>query len=399
MVKAITMTNVIKVQFLAYLGLPWVMQRNKTDISIREFAMLGFEVPQTLKTFLFVVFLITYIFTISGNFLIISLVFACKQLNNPMYFFLSNLSVCEIFLTTNIIPNMLHLLIVDRGLISVSKCLMQFYFFGSAATTECLLLAVMAYDRYLAICNPLHYTSIMDQRLCVRLSLCVWMVGLMATIGTIILMSRLQFCGTTTINHYFCDREPILSLSCSDTTQVRMEALVFSFFITLWPFVTIVWSYVKIILTILRMTTLNERYKTFSTCSSHLIVVCMYYGTLIIMYVVPSSGQSSNVNKLLSLLYIVVTPLLNPIIYSLRNLELRNSLKICARRGLRKLLLKEPIELFIRDRYKEINHGISVVVYSLTLMSQPFFLQLVKSQKFELAMQRYRYTKMLPHPF
>ncbi|XP_075681593.1 olfactory receptor 11A1-like [Rhinoderma darwinii] len=307
------------------------MQRNKTDINIREFTMTGFEIPRTFKTFLFIVFLITYIFTISGNVLIITLVVTCKQLNNPMYFFLSNLSACEILLTTNIIPNMLYLLMADHGFISVAKCLVQFYFFGTAATTECLLLAVMAYDRYLAICSPLHYTSIMDQKCCVCLSLCVWVTGLMATIGTIILMSRLQFCGATVINHYFCDREPILSLSCTDTTEVRVEALVFSFFITLWPFVAIIWSYVRIILTILRMTTTNERYKTFSTCSSHLIVVCMYYGTLIIMYVVPSSGQSFNINKLLSLLYIVVTPLLNPIIYSLRNLELRNALKKCVR--------------------------------------------------------------------
>ncbi|XP_069608700.1 olfactory receptor 11A1-like [Ranitomeya imitator] len=289
--------------------------------------MIGFDVSRSFKILLFLVFLTSYIFTISGNFLIITLVFACKQLNSPMYFFLSNLSVCEILLTTNITPNMLYLLLVDQGLISVSMCLVQFYFFGTAATTECLLLAVMAYDRYLAICSPLRYTSIMDQRFCIGLSLCVWLVGLMATIGTIILMSRLQFCGTREINHYFCDREPILSLSCSDTTEVRVEALVFSFFITLWPFVAIIWSYVKIILTILSMTTSKERTKTFSTCSSHLIVVCMYYGTLIIMYVVPSSGQSFNVNKLLSLLYLVVTPLLNPIVYSLRNLELRNALK------------------------------------------------------------------------
>ncbi|XP_056431012.1 olfactory receptor 6B1-like [Hyla sarda] len=303
------------------------MKSNETDLSVREFMMTGFEIPRSFKTFLFVVFLITYVFTISGNLLIIALVFTCQQLSNPMYFFLSNLAACEILLTTNIIPNMLYILIVDQSAISVSKCLVQFYFFGTAATTECILLAVMAYDRYLAICRPLHYTSIMDHRFCVCISLCIWLVGFMATIGTIILMGRLQFCDSAIINHYFCDREPILSLSCSDVTDVKVVSLVFSFFITLWPFIAIIWSYGKIILTIVRMTTSNERHKTFSTCSSHLIVVGMYYGTLIVMYVVPSSGQSFNVNKLLSLLYIVVTPLLNPVIYSLRNLELRNALK------------------------------------------------------------------------
>ncbi|XP_063797667.1 olfactory receptor 6B1-like [Pseudophryne corroboree] len=308
------------------------MGRNQTEINIREFILIGFEISRTFKTLLFIVFLTSYVFTISGNILIIILVSTCKQLSNPMYFFLGNLSLCEILLTTNIVPNMLHLLVVDQGIISLDKCLLQFYFFGTAATTECLLLAVMSYDRYLAICRPLHYTSIMDERLCYWLALIVWVIGLLATVGTIILMSKLQFCDANIINHYYCDREPILSLSCSETSEVRLCALVFSFVITLWPFVVITWSYVSIILTILRMTTSNERYKTFSTCSSHLTVVCMYYGTLIIMYVVPSNEQSFNINKLLSLLYIVVTPLLNPIIYSLRNQDLRNSVKQCIRK-------------------------------------------------------------------
>ncbi|XP_018427392.1 PREDICTED: olfactory receptor 10A7-like [Nanorana parkeri] len=246
-----------------------------------------------------------------------------------MYFFLSNLSACEIILTTNIVPNMLYLLTVDLGIISVTECFLQFYMFGTSATTECFLLAVMSYDRYLAICRPLHYTSIMNERLCVKLAVVVWTAGLMATLGTIILMSSLQFCKTSGIDHFFCDREPILDLSCSDTTEVKVEALVFSFCITLFPFIVIVWSYISILRTIFKMITSKDRHKTFSTCSSHLIVVSMYYGTLIIMYVVPSNNQSFNVNKLLSLLYIVVTPLLNPIIYSFKNRELRNALQQC----------------------------------------------------------------------
>ncbi|XP_072269992.1 olfactory receptor 10A5-like [Pyxicephalus adspersus] len=201
--------------------------------------------------------------------------------------------------------------------------------FGTSATTECFLLAVMSYDRYLAICCPLHYTSIMNERLCTILAVIVWATGFMATIGTIILMSRLQFCKTSSIDHFFCDREPILGLSCSDTSEVRVVALVFSFCITLWPFIIIVCSYIFILRTILNMITSKERYKTFSTCSSHLIVVSMYYVSLIIMYVVPSNNQSFNANKLLSLLYIVVTPLLNPIIYSFKNRELRNELQKC----------------------------------------------------------------------
>ncbi|XP_077317160.1 olfactory receptor 11A1-like [Lithobates pipiens] len=305
------------------------MQMNETNINLREFLMVGFQIPLPFKKILFAIFLVTYMFTISGNVLIIVLSFISQQLNKPMYFFLSNLSVCEIILTTNIVPNMLCLLMVDRLIISVPECFLQFYMFGTSATTECFLLAVMSYDRYLAICSPLHYTSIMNERLCFTLVVIVWTTGFMATVGTIILMSSLQFCKTDGIDHFFCDREPILGLSCSDTAEVEVQALVFSFCITLWPFIIIVWSYISILRTIFKMITSKERYKTFSTCSSHLIVVSMYYGTLIIMYVVPSNNQSFNVNKLLSLLYIVVTPLLNPIIYSFMNRELRNALQQC----------------------------------------------------------------------
>ncbi|KAM5194158.1 olfactory receptor 10A7-like [Mantella aurantiaca] len=291
--------------------------------------MVGFQIPIPFKKILFAIFLVIYMFTISENLLIIVLSSICQQLCRPMYFFLSNLSVCEIILTTNIVPNMLYLLIVDRGIISVTECFIQFYVFGTSATTECFLLAVMSYDRYLAICSPLHYNAIINERLCNILAVIVWTTGLMATVGTIILMSSLRFCKTEGIDHFFCDRDPILELSCSDTTNVKVEALIFSCCITLWPFIIIVWSYFSILRSIFKMITSKERYKTFSTCSSHLIVVSMYYGTLIIMYVVPSNNQPFNVNKVLSLLYIVVTPLLNPIIYSLKNRELRNALQQC----------------------------------------------------------------------
>ncbi|KAG8455584.1 hypothetical protein GDO86_001690 [Hymenochirus boettgeri] len=301
------------------------MKENQTRI--QEFLILGFQTFPGLKIMIFILFLLTYSLTIIGNLLIIILVATCNQLFYPMYFFISNLSVCEILLTTNIAPNMLHLLLVEKAHISVAKCFVQFYFFGTSATTECFLLAVMSYDRYLAISNPLHYMYIMDKRLCCYLALTVWVSGLSATIGTIILMGRLVFCGPNIIDHFFCDREPILMLSCSDTIMVRVQALVFSFIITLFPFLVIIWSYTSIILIILRMPTKIVRNKVFSTCSTHLIVVCMYYGSLITMYVAPTYGNTFNVNKLLALLYTVLTPLLNPIIYSFRNNEIKSAFK------------------------------------------------------------------------
>ncbi|XP_053555844.1 olfactory receptor 10A7-like, partial [Bombina bombina] len=307
-----------------------IMKENQTYI--KEFLMLGFQTSQIKKILIFTLFLMVYVLTLGGNVLIITLVLTSNHLRSPMYFFLSNLSVCEIMLTTNVVPNMLYLLLMDCGTMTVVKCFVQFYFFGTAATTECFLLAVMSYDRFLAICNPLRYTSVMDQRLCFNLALTVWALGFMATIGTIILLCKLEFCGPNVIDHYFCDREPILHLSCSDTFLVRAESLVFSFIITLFPFIIIIWSYFSIIVTILKMSTTVVRKKAFSTCSSHLMVVSLYYGTLIMMYVAPSSGDSFNVNKLLSLLYTVVTPLLNPIIYSLRNKDIKNALKLVVQR-------------------------------------------------------------------
>ncbi|XP_063312532.1 olfactory receptor 10A7-like [Pelobates fuscus] len=301
------------------------MLLNQTQTN--EFLMLGFQTTYKFRILLFIVFLIMYVLTITGNLLIVTLIFTCNQLKSPMYFFLSNLSVCEILLTTNIVPNMLYLLLVGQGFVSILKCFLQFYFFGTAATTECFLLAVMSYDRYVAVCNPLRYNSIMDRSFCLHLAISVWVIGLMATVATIILLSMLHFCGPNIIDHFFCDREPILQLSCSDTVVVRIESLVFSFLITLWPFMLIIWSYASIISSILKLTVTIDRQKSFSTCSSHLVVVTMYYGSLIIMYVAPSADQSFNISKLLSLLYTVVTPLLNPIIYSLRNKDIKRALK------------------------------------------------------------------------
>ncbi|XP_075433829.1 olfactory receptor 11L1-like [Ascaphus truei] len=296
---------------------------NETEVT--AFLLLGFNSLQNIKFLLFCLSLTIYIVTISGNVLIISLVSTSHHLHSPMYFFLSHLSLSDLLLTTNVVPNMLHVIIGNGSTISVNGCISQLYFFGVSTVIECFLLTVMSYDRYLAICNPLRYTSIMDLKLQLHLVIWPWLLGFLISLITVITVRSLKFCGPNVINHFFCDLAPLLKLSCSDTTTVEIELLVLSIPIIPLPFVFILGTYVCIFLTIIKIPSSIGRQKAFSTCSSHLIVVGTYYGTLITLYVVPSDGHLSNINKMLSLLYTVVTPLCNPIIYSLRNQELRKS--------------------------------------------------------------------------
>ncbi|XP_075433901.1 olfactory receptor 11L1-like [Ascaphus truei] len=293
---------------------------------VMEFLLLGFQNLHNLKILLFILFLVIYVTSLTGNVVIITLVSTQHRLHSPMFFFLGHLSSTEILSTTNIIPQMLYVILAEGGTLSFTACMSQFYIFSALTNAECFLLAVMSYDRFLAICDPLHYTSIMDLRLRLHLVFWSWLSGLMITLIIVILVSKLQFCGPNVINHFFCDLAPILELSCSDTSMVEIQAFLFSIPVILFPFVFITVTYIGITITILRISTTTSRQKAFSTCSSHLAVVCTYYGTLITVYLVPSRGLSLNVNKVLSLLYIVVTPLLNPIIYSLRNQEIKATL-------------------------------------------------------------------------
>ncbi|KAM4675897.1 olfactory receptor 11L1-like [Discoglossus pictus] len=298
---------------------------NKTSVS--EFQLLGFHTIYHLKIVFFIIFLAIYIASLTGNLVIITLVSKNQKLQNPMYFFLSHLSSTEIMSTTNIIPNMLQVIISGGSTLSFTACMTQLYIFSALTNTECFLLAVMSYDRYLAICNPLRYTSIMHFRHCLHLVIWSWFLGFLITLTIIILVCKLQFCGPNVIDHFFCDLAPILNLSCSDTSMVEMQASIFSVPVILFPFLFIAATYVIISCAIIKISSSFERQKAFSTCSSHLIVVCTYYGTLCSVYLVPR-GQSLNL-KVLSLLYIVVTPLLNPIIYSLRNKEIKVALGKC----------------------------------------------------------------------
>ncbi|XP_075061777.1 olfactory receptor 10C1-like [Mixophyes fleayi] len=302
-----------------------VCAMNQTIIT--EILLRGFENLQDLKFLIFFVFLIIYMVTITGNFVIILLVSTNYRLRCPMFFFLGHLSFSDILLTSNIVPSLLYITLAGGGIVSIRGCITQFFLYGISATTECLLLTAMSYDRYLAICNPLRYTTIMDIKLCLYLVVFCWSLGISITLIPIFFMQTLWFCGPNVIDHFFCDLGPLLELSCSDVSIVKNEVFAFSSFLTIVPFVLITVTYGYIFLTIVRITSVTGRQKTFSTCSSHLAVVCTYYGALFAMYVAPSRGFSLNINKVVSLMYTVVTPLFNPIIYSLRNQEIKSAIR------------------------------------------------------------------------
>ncbi|KAE8620626.1 hypothetical protein XENTR_v10010385 [Xenopus tropicalis] len=291
-----------------------------------SFLLLGFQNSQIINEFLFVPFLWIYILTLFWNLLIIILVITVSALRSPMYILLSQLSLSDVLLSTSITPNFLHLLLNGGGTMPATGCITQFLFYSASASAELLLLTAMSYDRYLAICYPLHYVSIMDFRLCLYTSLCSWGLGFILGLSINLLTFNLEFCGPFVIDHYFCDFAPLIKLSCSGYKAVELTDIILAIPFMLFPFCFVIYTYVAIGLAILRISSTEGRHKAFSTCSSHLIVVCTYYGTMITVYMVPSKGHNFNMNKILSLLYTVGTPFSNPIVYSLRNNEIKAAL-------------------------------------------------------------------------
>ncbi|XP_063785660.1 olfactory receptor 11L1-like [Pseudophryne corroboree] len=293
--------------------------------SITEFILLGFQSLQCFKAISLLILLVIYSMTLCGNLLIITLVFYSKNLQTPMYLFLTQLSTSDIMLTTAIIPNMLYTIVNEVGTISFVGCITQFYFFAVTECSECLLLTVMSYDRYLAICNPLRYNCIMDSALCIKLIIISWLISFSLLLIDTVTLGLLHFCGPLIIDHFFCDYPPLLERSCSDTNVLQLEVIFLSFPVLILPFILIIVSYVYIIQVILRLPSFTERQKSFSACSSHLTTVSIFYTTLFCIYVLPTRGQSQSISKVLSLFYTVVTPLINPIIYSLRNKDMKKA--------------------------------------------------------------------------
>ncbi|XP_060111185.1 olfactory receptor 6B1-like [Heteronotia binoei] len=263
----------------------------------------------------------------TGNILIASVVLTNSHLQKPMYFFLTNLSILETCYTSAILPRILASFISDYHRISFSGCFIQFYFFATLATAESYLLSVMSYDRYVAICKPLYYVTLINNKMCVQLSITSWMIGIVASAFTTFFASQLNYCGPNEIDHFFCDYAPLLRLSYSDTQQTEMVMTILGSVCTLPPLLFTLASYVCIINTILRIPSNCGRSKAFSTCSSHLIVVSIFYGTLITVYILPKTKKLQDLNKVFSVFYTILTPMINPFIYTLRNREFKEAFR------------------------------------------------------------------------
>ncbi|XP_029435702.1 olfactory receptor 5V1-like [Rhinatrema bivittatum] len=301
--------------------------------SLEEFIILGFSDYPRIKYLIFGMLLMIYLITLIGNLLIITVTSIDVHLQNPMYFFLSNLSCIDICYTSVTLNKILSIFITKNATISFVACIMQLYLFMSLAGTEFSILAVMAYDRYVAICNPLRYSMIMKKRICGLLAAASWILGFLEIIPHTVLTSQLSFCGSNIINHFFCDLTALLKLSCSDTFVIETVILLEGLLLGLSPFLLTLSSYVFIISAILKINSTESRRKLFSTCSSHLTVVILFYGSAICMYLRPASMYSMGKDKLFAVLYIAVIPMLNPIIYTLRNKDVKSALlKVISRK-------------------------------------------------------------------
>ena len=292
-----------------------------------EFILLGFSDVPNLQEFLFGVFLMIYLIILIGNSLIIIITRADPSLQTPMYFFLGNFSFLEMCYVSVTLPRLLTDLYRQDRIISFMACATQMYFFLVFGATECFILTAMAYDRYVAICKPLLYPLIMNNILCIQLAAGCWISGVPVHIGFTYWIFSLPFCGSNQLNHFFCDIPPVLTLACGDTFMIEMVIYVIALLVVTIPFMLILGSYVKIISSILKLPSATGRAKAFSTCSSHLIVVALFFGSGIITYLRPKSSHSAGVDKFLSLFYTIVTPMFNPMIYCLRNKDVMIALK------------------------------------------------------------------------
>ena len=293
--------------------------------TITTFILVGLTDDPQLQIPIFMFLFLTYMFSITGNLTNIVLTLMDPHLKTPMYYFLQNFALLEVSFTTACIPRYLYNIATGDRSITYAICIIQVFFTDVFGVTEFFLLAIMSYDRYVAICKPLHYMTIMNSRVCQRLVLCCWISGLLIILPPLILFLNLKFCDSNIIDYFFCDASPILKISCSDTWLIEQLVIVSAVLTFILTLVCVALSYIYIIKTIVRLPSSQQRKRAFSTCSSHMIVVSITYGSCIFVYVKPSAKESVAINKGVAVLMTSIAPMLNPFIYTLRNKQVRQA--------------------------------------------------------------------------
>ncbi|XP_021010362.1 olfactory receptor 6C70-like [Mus caroli] len=290
-----------------------------------EFILLGLTDNPQLQTVIFVSLLLNYLLSMLGNLSIIALTLLDPILKTPMYFFLRNFSFLEILFTTTCIPRFLITIVTKEKTISYSGCVCQLFFYIFLGATEFFFLAIMSYDRYIAICKPLHYASIMNSNVCHQLVLGSWVTGFLVIFPPLIIGLDLDFCASNIIDHFLCDVSPLLQLSCSDTKLLEVMAFILALMTLIVTLVIVILSYAHIVKTIMKFPSAQQKKKAFSTCSSHMIVVSLTYGSCILIYIKPSANERVTLSKGIAVLNTSVAPLLNPFIYTLRNKQVKQA--------------------------------------------------------------------------
>ncbi|KAG8558703.1 hypothetical protein GDO81_017115 [Engystomops pustulosus] len=311
----------------------------KNGTVFTEFILLGISSNPRTQATLFWIFLIAYMFTLLGNVIIILVTLTDNCLQTPMYLFITNLSFIDICYSSSITPQMLKDMLSTEMKISFSNCVAQMYISLSLGESECILLAIMAYDRYMAICYPLHYTTIMNRSVCIKIATGNWVCGFLLSISHVVLIWKMDFCANNKINHFLCEAPGLLSLGCGNIFVIEFAIFVIGVLILMIPVVLIITTYIQIIRTILKIKSIDGQQKMFSTCSSHLLVVTLFYGSAMTVYMKPRSYSTPNMDKTLAVIYTIIIPMLNPLIYTLRNKEVKRAVKIIFLKGIKMHIL------------------------------------------------------------
>uniref|UniRef100_A0A8C5Q3A1 Olfactory receptor n=1 Tax=Leptobrachium leishanense TaxID=445787 RepID=A0A8C5Q3A1_9ANUR len=299
----------------------------KNDTNTNEFILLGLSTDPRTQIFIFVVIFCMYCTILIGNSLIIIVTTTDNKLQTPMYFFLTNLSFLDIFYSSTTVPRMLRDILSSTKTISYAECVAQMYIALSLGEIECILLSVMAFDRYVAICHPLHYTTIISRPVCIRIACTTWLCGFLMSISSVKITFDIGFCGEKVINHFHCEVPELVALGCGNVKIIEFITFVLGIILLVIPVLFIFITYMRIIHAIQKITSSAGQKKAFSTCGSHIMVATLFYGSAMSTYLKPRSHASSNIDKLIAVFYTIVTPMLNPLIYTLRNKEVKTALK------------------------------------------------------------------------